>query len=512
MLLLGIIGEYLGRLYTESKQRPLFVIAEVVRSRAQSRALPNPIAIVEHPHDTPVSQHAAKGSDLWTQAELRPFDTRTYTARFEFMAKDLVNHTMLLEKQQLNLRPPWAWTVGWRGCRCRASAIHPGSDRALSVALSSRSVAGRRRRLDRLRRVACNRGSHPVPRFHRGYGPRHVLLAGALVQGLRDELVDVASCPARYGYRVSIRHPLRSDTALSGETGRSPGGSLHPPYVAAVARSESSLRQQHVGASGIRGECLSLPEPEGLSADRNASRLRFDHHAPEGRASPRSSMHCKTDSRRPISRVETGCYSYSLDGGTISIGGGDRCSVLLVARCSLRSRIREFDLARDPLPFGKRGAVRSQFASVGLGPIRAGVRSYTAMAHIGRIQRSHDNSFYLHRRPAVCRGRAAAFWRSGRETGSDSEHWSAIDLLVRRLCAICVRVPPRGYVPLDFRFADSADCGHSYACAFRADVGRHHSAHPRLLRCIACGHSGIGWEHPRDRDGNPERRDSPVRP
>jgi len=32
MLFLGIIGEYLGRLYMQSKQRPLFVIAEIARS------------------------------------------------------------------------------------------------------------------------------------------------------------------------------------------------------------------------------------------------------------------------------------------------------------------------------------------------------------------------------------------------------------------------------------------------------------------------------------------------
>ena len=48
MLLLGIIGEYLGRLYSESKHRPLFVIAEVVQSRAKSRAaLLNSIEIVD---------------------------------------------------------------------------------------------------------------------------------------------------------------------------------------------------------------------------------------------------------------------------------------------------------------------------------------------------------------------------------------------------------------------------------------------------------------------------------
>ena len=33
MLCLGIIGEYIGRIYTQSKQRPLFVISEVARGR-----------------------------------------------------------------------------------------------------------------------------------------------------------------------------------------------------------------------------------------------------------------------------------------------------------------------------------------------------------------------------------------------------------------------------------------------------------------------------------------------
>jgi dolichol-phosphate mannosyltransferase len=32
MFCLGILGEYIGRIYTESKQRPLFLIREVIRS------------------------------------------------------------------------------------------------------------------------------------------------------------------------------------------------------------------------------------------------------------------------------------------------------------------------------------------------------------------------------------------------------------------------------------------------------------------------------------------------
>ena len=32
MLFLGLIGEYLGRIFRESKNRPLFVINEIVRN------------------------------------------------------------------------------------------------------------------------------------------------------------------------------------------------------------------------------------------------------------------------------------------------------------------------------------------------------------------------------------------------------------------------------------------------------------------------------------------------
>jgi dolichol-phosphate mannosyltransferase len=46
MLLLGIIGEYLGRLYTESKQRPLFVIAEIARTDVASPRTREPKATV----------------------------------------------------------------------------------------------------------------------------------------------------------------------------------------------------------------------------------------------------------------------------------------------------------------------------------------------------------------------------------------------------------------------------------------------------------------------------------
>jgi polyisoprenyl-phosphate glycosyltransferase len=37
MLVLGVIGEYLGRLYMDSKQRPLFLIDRVVRGSEQAK-------------------------------------------------------------------------------------------------------------------------------------------------------------------------------------------------------------------------------------------------------------------------------------------------------------------------------------------------------------------------------------------------------------------------------------------------------------------------------------------
>jgi glycosyltransferase involved in cell wall biosynthesis len=43
LLVLGVVGEYLGRLYLESKHRPLFVIDRVVRTEAQAEALAPPV-------------------------------------------------------------------------------------------------------------------------------------------------------------------------------------------------------------------------------------------------------------------------------------------------------------------------------------------------------------------------------------------------------------------------------------------------------------------------------------
>jgi hypothetical protein len=35
MLSLGIVGEYIGRIYTEAKQRPLYLVREVLSSVTQ---------------------------------------------------------------------------------------------------------------------------------------------------------------------------------------------------------------------------------------------------------------------------------------------------------------------------------------------------------------------------------------------------------------------------------------------------------------------------------------------
>jgi glycosyltransferase involved in cell wall biosynthesis len=50
MLFLGIMGEYLGRLFMQSKQRPLFVIAEIARSRSATNIVRSPAksAVVGH--------------------------------------------------------------------------------------------------------------------------------------------------------------------------------------------------------------------------------------------------------------------------------------------------------------------------------------------------------------------------------------------------------------------------------------------------------------------------------
>ena len=45
LMILGIMGEYLGRMYMESKRRPLFIVDEVHGSRSARNA-------VHHLHDT----------------------------------------------------------------------------------------------------------------------------------------------------------------------------------------------------------------------------------------------------------------------------------------------------------------------------------------------------------------------------------------------------------------------------------------------------------------------------
>ncbi len=42
LLVLGVLGEYLGRLYMQSKNRPLFIIQEIVRGERQAAIEPKP--------------------------------------------------------------------------------------------------------------------------------------------------------------------------------------------------------------------------------------------------------------------------------------------------------------------------------------------------------------------------------------------------------------------------------------------------------------------------------------
>jgi dolichol-phosphate mannosyltransferase len=44
MLFLGVIGEYLGRLFMEAKRRPLFVIEEISRLEEHLHEVPSAIA------------------------------------------------------------------------------------------------------------------------------------------------------------------------------------------------------------------------------------------------------------------------------------------------------------------------------------------------------------------------------------------------------------------------------------------------------------------------------------
>jgi dolichol-phosphate mannosyltransferase len=38
MLSLGIVGEYIGRIYTEAKQRPLYLVREVLGNAVEPRS------------------------------------------------------------------------------------------------------------------------------------------------------------------------------------------------------------------------------------------------------------------------------------------------------------------------------------------------------------------------------------------------------------------------------------------------------------------------------------------
>ena len=47
LLFLGLIGEYLGRVYDEAKGRPLFIVADVVRGGPQAADRGSPLELVD---------------------------------------------------------------------------------------------------------------------------------------------------------------------------------------------------------------------------------------------------------------------------------------------------------------------------------------------------------------------------------------------------------------------------------------------------------------------------------
>jgi dolichol-phosphate mannosyltransferase len=56
LFVLGVFGEYLGRLYVESKRRPLFVIDHVIGRSGALAAMPGP---VREPRRVPVTRAGA---------------------------------------------------------------------------------------------------------------------------------------------------------------------------------------------------------------------------------------------------------------------------------------------------------------------------------------------------------------------------------------------------------------------------------------------------------------------
>jgi dolichol-phosphate mannosyltransferase len=48
LLVLGVFGEYLGRMYMEAKRRPLFIVSEIYRQALCADRRDDPVALKEH--------------------------------------------------------------------------------------------------------------------------------------------------------------------------------------------------------------------------------------------------------------------------------------------------------------------------------------------------------------------------------------------------------------------------------------------------------------------------------
>jgi dolichol-phosphate mannosyltransferase len=59
LFVLGIMGEYLGRLYMEAKRRPLFVIDQIVNGRTETLQVVQPAPAVTAMVATKRTSHAA---------------------------------------------------------------------------------------------------------------------------------------------------------------------------------------------------------------------------------------------------------------------------------------------------------------------------------------------------------------------------------------------------------------------------------------------------------------------